>query len=140
MIRSPLIPEIPTIISHRQRETGTFRLPNAIPLGLTENRNMKETPDMRGRIVFPPRPSTKEEIFEYPSSPWYMACALVGKYDRWQVNTYRKLYGKIADDYFYRDIMEITRHILDESRNIISPPAFLDAQFKLAAEGKHIYR
>ena len=69
-----------------------------------------------------------------------MACALAGKYDRWQVNTYRKLYNAIADDLLYRDVMELTRVILEESRNIIAPPAFLAAQFKLAAEGKEVYR
>ena len=62
------------------------------------------------------------------------------KYDRWQVNTYRKLYSAIGDDLLYRDVMELTRIILDESRNIIAPPAFLAAQFKLAAEGKEMYR
>ena len=64
----------------------------------------------------------------------------MGKYDRWQVNTYRKLYNVIGDDWLYRDVMELTRIILEESRNIIAPPAFLAAQFKLAAEGKEVYR
>ena len=97
-------------------------------------------PDMRGRIGFPPRPETKEEIFESPHAPWLVACSLVGKYDRWQVNTYRKFYEQIGDDGFYRDVIDATRVILDESRNILTPPAFLAAQFKLAAEGKDIYR
>ena len=101
---------------------------------------MKENPDMRGRIAFPPRPASKEDIYESVCAPWLMACALTGKYDRWQVNTYRKLYNAIADDLLYRDVMELTRIILDESRNIIAPPAFLAAQFKLAAEGKEVYR
>ena len=39
-----------------------------------------------------------------------------------------------------RDVMELTRIILAESRNIIAPPAYLAAQFKLAAEGKEVYR
>ena len=101
---------------------------------------MKTNPDMRGRIAFPPRPDSKEEIYESPCPPWLMACALAGKYDRWQVNTYRKLYGAIGDDLLYRDVLEVTRIILDESRNILAPPAFLAAQLKLAAEGKEVYR
>ena len=95
--------------------------------------NGGRNPDMRGRICFPPRPTSKEDIYE-------SACALVGKYDRWQVNTYRKLFNAIDDDLLYRDVMELTRIILEESRNIIAPPAFLAAQFKLAAEGKEVYR
>ena len=102
--------------------------------------NGGRNPDMRGRIGFPPRPTSKEDIYESACAPWLMACALAGKYDRWQVNTYRKLYNAIADDLLYRDVMELTRVILEESRNIIAPPAFLAAQFKLAAEGKEVYR
>lgn len=102
--------------------------------------NGGRNPDMRERIGFPPRPTSKEDIYESACAPWLMACALAGKYDRWQVNTYRKLYNAIADDLLYRDVMELTRIILDESRNIIAPPAFLAAQFKLAAEGKEVYR
>ena len=101
---------------------------------------MSGNPDMRGRYGFPPRPASKEDIYESACAPWLMACALAGKYDRWQVNTYRKLYNAINDDLLYRDVMELTRVILEESRNIIAPPAFLAAQFKLAAEGKEIYR
>ena len=101
---------------------------------------MSGNPDMRGRIAFPPRPASKEDIYESACAPWLMACALAGKYDRWQVNTYRKLYNAINDDLLYRDVMELTRVILEESRNIIAPPAFLAAQFKLAAEGKEVYR
>ena len=97
---------------------------------------MKTNPDMRGRIVFPPRPATKEDIFNSTCPAWIIACSLVGKFDRWQVNTYRKLHGLIGDDYLYREIIDVTRVIFDESRNIIVPPAFLAAQFKLAAEGK----
>ena len=102
--------------------------------------NGGRNPDMRERIGFPPRPTSKEDIYESACAPWLMACALAGKYDRWQVNTYRKLYNAIADDLLYRDVMEFTRIILEESRNIIAPPAFLAAQFKLAAEGKEVYR
>ena len=102
--------------------------------------NGGRNPDMRGRICFPPRPTSKEDIYESACPPWLMACSLVGKYDRWQVNTYRKFYGRIGDDGFYRDVIDATRVILDESRNILTPPAFLAAQFKLAAEGKDIYR
>ena len=102
--------------------------------------NGGRNPDMRERICFPPRPTSKEDIYESACAPWLMACALTGKYDRWQVNTYRKLYNAIADDLLYRDVMEFTRIILEESRNIIAPPAFLAAQFKLAAEGKEVYR
>ena len=40
----------------------------------------------------------------------------------------------------YRDIIDATRIIFSESRNITVPAAFLAAQFKLAAEGKEIYR
>ena len=101
---------------------------------------MSGNPDMRGRISFPPCPTSKEDIYESGCAPWLMACALAGKYDRWQVNTYRKLYNAINDDLLYRDVMELTRIILEESRNIIAPPAFLAAQFKLAAEGKEVYR
>ena len=101
---------------------------------------MSGNPDMRGRYEFPPRPASKEDIYESACPPWLMACALVGKYDRWQVNTYRKLHGLIGDDYLYREIIDVTRVIFDESRNIIVPPAFLAAQFKLAAEGKEVYR
>ena len=101
---------------------------------------MSGNPDLRGRISFPPRPTSKEDIYESGCAPWLMACALAGKYDRWQVNTYRKLYDAIGDDLLYRDVMEVTRIILEESRNIIAPPAFLAAQFKLAAEGKEVYR
>ena len=102
--------------------------------------NGGRNPDMRERICFPPRPASKEDIYESACAPWLMACALVCKYDRWQVNTYRKLFNAIDDDLLYRDVMELTRIILDESRNIIAPPAFLAAQFKLAAEGKEVYR
>ena len=102
--------------------------------------NGGRNPDMRERICFPPRPTSNEDIYESACAPWLMACALAGKYDRWQVNTYRKLYNAIADDLLYRDVMEFTRIILEESRNIIAPPAFLAAQFKLAAEGKEVYR
>ena len=102
--------------------------------------NGGRNPDMRGRICFPPRPTSKEDIYESACPPWLVACALVGKYDRWQVNTYRKLFNAIGDDLLYRDVMEFTRVILEESRNIIAPPAFLAAQFKLAAEGKEVYR
>ena len=102
--------------------------------------NGGRNPDMRGRICFPPRPTSKADIYESTCAPWLMACALVGKYDRWQVNTYRKLFNAIGDDLLYRDVMELTRIILEESRNIIAPPAFLAAQFKLAAEGKEVYR
>ena len=56
------------------------------------------------------------------------------------VNTYRKLYQAVNDDGFFRDVLDATRIILDESRNIIALPAFLAAQLKLAAEGKEIYR
>ena len=102
--------------------------------------NGGRNPDMRERSGFPPRPTSKEDIYESACAPWLIACALAGKYDRWQVNTYRKLYNAIADDLLYRDVMELTRIILEESRNIIAPPAFLAAQFKLAAEGKEVYR
>ena len=102
--------------------------------------NGGRNPDMRERICFPPRPTSKEDIYESVCAPWLIACALAGKYDRWQVNTYRKLYNAIGDDLLYRDVMELTRIILEESRNIIAPPAFLAAQFKLAAEGKEVYR
>ena len=101
---------------------------------------MSGNPDMRGRISFPQRPTSKEDIYESACAPWLMACALAGKYDRWQVNTYRKLYDAIGDDLLYRDVMEVTRIILEESRNIIAPPAFLASQLKLAAEGKEVYR
>jgi hypothetical protein len=93
----------------------------------------------RARYDFPPRPETKEDIYGSDCPPWLTACSLVGKFDRWQVNTYRKLYG-IIGDWFFRDVLDATRVILDESRNIIAPPAFLAAQLKLAAEGKEIYR
>ena len=102
--------------------------------------NGGRNPDMRGRYYVPSRPTSKEDIYESACAPWLMACALVGKYDRWQVNTYRKLFNAIGDDEFYRDVLDATRVILDESRNIIAPPAFLAAQFKLAAEGKEVYR
>ena len=95
---------------------------------------------MRGRIDFPPRPESKEAIYEASCPPWLVACSLVGKYDRWQVNTYRKLYREVGDDMFYRDVLDATRTILDESRNILTPPAFLAAQLRLAAEGKEVYR
>ena len=39
-----------------------------------------------------------------------------------------------------RDVLDATRIILDESRNILAPSAFLTAQLKLAAEGKEIYK
>ena len=107
---------------------------------LNGKRKMQENPDMRGRYYFPPRPTTKEAIYESPEPPWLTACSLVGKFDRWQVNTYRKLYLAVDDDGFFRDVLDATRIILDESRNIIAPPAFLAAQLKLAAEGKEIYR
>ena len=106
----------------------------------TENSEMKTNPDMRGRIVFPPRPATKADIFNSTCPAWIIACSLVGKFDRWQVNTYRKLHGMIGDDMLYREIIDVTRVIFDESRNIIVPSAFLAAQFKLAAEGKEVYR
>ena len=64
----------------------------------------------------------------------------MGKFDRWQINTYRKYYNLIDDDLFYREVIDATRIIFDESRNILVPSAFLAAQFKLAAAGKEIYR
>ena len=94
----------------------------------------------RARYGFPPRPETKEDIYGSSCPPWLMACSLVGKFDRWQVNTYRKLCQSIGDDEFFRDVLDATRIILDESRNILSAPAFLTAQLKLAAEGKEIFR
>ena len=96
--------------------------------------------EARARYGFPPRPASKEDIYESACPPWLMACSLVGKFDRWQVNTYRKLCQSIGDDEFFRDVMDATRIILDESRNILSAPAFLTAQLKLAAEGKEIFR
>ena len=123
----------------RRREVGISPAEGMQPVA-TENSEMKTNPDMRGRIVFPPRPATKEEIFNSTCPAWIIACSLVGKFDRWQVNTYRKLHGLIGDDYLYREIIDVTRVIFDESRNIIVPPAFLAAQFKLAAEGKEVYR
>ena len=101
---------------------------------------MGTNPDMRGRMDFPPRPASKEDIYGSPHASWLIACSLVGKFDRWQVNTYRKLHAMIGDDLLYRDIIDVTRVILDESRNIIAPPAILAAQFKLAADGKEVYR
>ena len=97
-------------------------------------------PDMRGRISFPPRPSSIEDLLCSSAEPWLLACSLVGKYDRWQCNTFRKLYSQLADDEFFREVLDATRIILDESRNIIAPAAFLVTQLKLAAEGKEIYR
>jgi hypothetical protein len=123
----------------RRREVGDVPAQGIQPVA-TENSEMKRNPDMRGRIVFPPRPATKEDIFDSPCPAWIIACSLVGKFDRWQVNTYRKLHGLIGDDWLYREIIDVTRVIFDESRNIIVPPAFLAAQFKLAAEGKEVYR
>ena len=123
----------------RRREVGIVPAEGIQPVA-TENSEMKTNPDMRGRIVFPPRPTTKEEIYECSAPSWCIACSLVGKFDRWQVNTYRKLHGMIGDDMLYREIIDVTRVIFDESRNIIVPPAFLAAQFKLAAEGKEVYR
>ena len=123
----------------RRREVGDVPAQGIQPVA-TENSEMKTNPDMRGRIVFPPRPATKEDIFNSTCPAWIIACSLVGKFDRWQVNTYRKLFNAIDDDLLYRDVMELTRIILEESRNIIAPPAFLAAQFKLAAEGKEVYR
>jgi len=123
----------------RRREVGDVLAEGMQPVA-TENSEMKTNPDMRGRIVFPPRPATKEDIFNSICPAWIIACSLVGKFDRWQVNTYRKLHGLIGDDYLYREIIDVTRVIFDESRNIIVPPAFLAAQFKLAAEGKEVYR
>ena len=123
----------------RRREVGNVPAEGMQPVA-TENSEMKTNPDMRGRIVFPPRPTTKEDIYECSAPSWHIACSLVGKYDRWQVNTYRKLHGMIGDDMLYREIIDVTRVIFDESRNIIAPPAFLAAQLKLAAEGKEVYR
>ena len=97
-------------------------------------------PDMRGKITFPPRSKSTEEIHCSPAAPWLLACSLVGKFDRWQIYTYRKYYNLIDDDLFYREIIDATRIIFAESRNIVAPPAFLAAQFKFAAEGKEIYR
>ena len=107
----------------------------------TKRIHMKtHNPDLRGTIKFPPQPQSTEEIHCSPAEPWLLACSLVGKYDRWQVNTYRKFYELISDDIFYREIIDATRIIFDESRNIMVPSAFLAAQFKLAAAGKEIYR
>ena len=101
---------------------------------------MHKNPDMRGRIVFPPRPTTKEGIYGSTAAPWLMACSLAGKYDRWQVDTCRKLYRELADDMFYRDILDTTRVIFDESRSIGHPAAFPSAQMLLAMAGKEICR
>ena len=96
-------------------------------------------PDMRERVSFPRPPQCKEDIFGSPVEPWLMACSLVNKYDRWQLNTYRKMYNVLGDE-LYRNILEVTRVIFVESRNIIAPAAFLSAQFKLAAAGKEIFQ
>ena len=45
-----------------------------------------------------------------------------------------------GDDEFFHEVLDATRIILDESRNILAPATFLVAQFKLAAEGKEAYR
>ena len=123
----------------RRREVGISPAEGIQPV-TTEEQEMGTNPDMRGRIVFPPRPATKEDIFDSPCPAWIIACSLVGKFDRWQVNTYRKLHRQIGDDLLYRDVIDVTRVIFEESRNIIAPPAFLTAQFKLAAKGKEVYR
>ena len=99
-----------------------------------------QNPDLRDRVKFPPRPTSTEEIFCSPAEPWLLACSLAGKYDRWQCNTFRKLYIQLDNDELFRDVLDANRIIFDESRNIIAPAAFLVAQLKLAAEGKGFYR
>lgn len=84
--------------------------------------------DMRKVIAFPRPPSTKEEIYNPNILPWHLACALVGEYGSYQYNTYRKFCALLGEDRF-RDVLDVTRIILDESNNIHCPPAFLTAQF-----------
>lgn len=99
-----------------------------------------QNPDLRDRVKFPQRPTSTEEILCSPAEPWLLACSLVGKFDRWQCNTFRKLYNQLGDDEFFREVLDATRIIFDESRNIIAPAAFLVAQLKLATGGKEVYR
>ena len=87
--------------------------------------------DMRTRIPFPNPPRTKEEIFNPATKPWLLACALVGKYDSWQHNTYRK-YWLILGDGHFREILDVVRVILAESNGIRNPAGFLTAQFAAA--------
>jgi hypothetical protein len=131
----------PAVMLHSERNFCAVSGNHAWCTVKTKRIHMKtHNPDLRGTVKFPPRPHSTEEIHCSPAEPWLLACSLVGKYDRWQVNTYRKFYELISDDIFYREIIDATRIIFDESRNIMVPSAFLAAQFKLAAAGKEIYR
>lgn len=131
----------PAVMLHAERNFCAVSGNHAWCTVKTKRIHMKtHNPDLRGTIKFPPQPQSTEEIHCSPAEPWLLACSLVGKYDRWQVNTYRKFYELISDDIFYREIIDATRIIFDESRNIMVPSAFLAAQFKLAAAGKEIYR
>ena len=87
-------------------------------------------PDMRKWIPFPDS-VTRETVYDPTIQPWRTACALVGKYDSRQYNTYRK-YWFILGDPLFRDVLEVTRNILIESHGIRSRAGFLTAQFATA--------
>jgi len=87
--------------------------------------------DMRHYVAFPRPPSTKEEIYDPGIDAWKLACSLVGIYDSYQYNIYRKFYAQLGENRF-RDILDVTRGILAESKAIKCPAAFLTAQFAAA--------
>ena len=57
-----------------------------------------------------------------------MACALVGKYDAQQYNTYRSLFFAMQDEDLFRRILVETLDIFQHSRNIRSPAGLLYSQ------------
>lgn len=48
--------------------------------------------DKRKYETFPAPPSTSHEIWCYDGDAWKIACAMAGKYDAHQYNTYRALH------------------------------------------------
>ena len=90
-------------------------------------------PDMRKWIPFPDS-VTRETVYDPTIQPWRTACSLVGKYDSFQYNTYRK-YWQFLGDTLFRNVLEVTRNIFLESRGIRSRAAFLNAQCAAALNG-----
>ena len=96
---------------------------------ITNNENrLSDDVDMRKYVTFPAPPTTSHEIWCYPGDAWLLACALVGKYDAKQHNTYRALWNVMQDEDRYRAILVETLDILQHSRNIRSPAGFLYSQ------------
>lgn len=84
--------------------------------------------DKRKYETFPAPPSTSHEIWCYDGDAWKIACAMAGKYDAHQYNTYRALHFAMQDDELYRRTLVETLDILQNSTNIRSRAAFIYSQ------------